>query len=136
MRSCVPYSRDAHHRITKNPNTPQHPNTTLQELDFFRQHPSYKDLRNVGTAFLSTNLSDHLISAIRRQMPTIQHHITRNINDLQKDLDSMGGTVDNTRGGMIHAVLTQARTFETCFKKALEGQRAGVCVGGGLDMCG
>lgn len=80
----------------------------------------------MGTAYLSSNLSDHLISAIRRQMPTIQHHITRNINDLQKDLDSMGGTVDNTRGGMIHAVLTQARTFETCFKKALEGQRAGV----------
>lgn len=91
----------------------------------------------MGTAYLSTTLSDHLISAIRRQLPTIQHHITRNINELQKDLDSMGGAVDSTRGGMIHAVLTQARTFETCFKKALEGQRAGgLVVGNGATAWG
>lgn len=96
-----------------------------KELEFFRKHPAYKDLKNVGTNFLSGHLSDQLLSAIRRQMPTIQHHIHKNVSDLQRELDAMGGIVDTSRGGMVHTMLVQMRQFEMSYKKALEGGRPG-----------
>ena len=40
-----------------------------KELEFFRGSAHYRDLKNVGTGFLSGKLSTHLINAIRKQLP-------------------------------------------------------------------
>ena len=46
-----------------------------KELQFFKANPRYADLKNVGMNFLSGKLSNHLIGAIRRQLPAIQNQI-------------------------------------------------------------
>jgi hypothetical protein len=46
-----------------------------REMDFFRQHSSYKELENIGTPYLSKKLSNHLISEILKQLPSIQAFI-------------------------------------------------------------
>ena len=46
-----------------------------KELQFFRANPRYADLKNIGMKFLSDKLSNHLIGAIRRQLPAIQNQI-------------------------------------------------------------
>ena len=43
-----------------------------REMSFFTDTPAYAGLPNLGTTFLSTKLSNHLIGAIRRQLPVIQ----------------------------------------------------------------
>jgi len=43
-----------------------------REMSFFTDTPAYTGLPNLGTTFLSTKLSNHLIAAIRRQLPVIQ----------------------------------------------------------------
>ena len=88
-----------------------------KELDFFQGKPAYSGLRNVGTTFLSTKLSSHLIGAIRRQLPVIQHNISEGIINLEKELESLGGPGAATRGSMIHLVLQLCRTFEDVFTK-------------------
>lgn len=46
-----------------------------KELQFFKANPRYADLKNVGMNFLSGKLSNHLIGAIRKQLPAIQNQI-------------------------------------------------------------
>lgn len=46
-----------------------------KELQFFKANPRYADLKNIGMNFLSNKLSNHLIGAIRRQLPAIQNQI-------------------------------------------------------------
>ena len=62
-----------------------------KELGFFRSMPCYSNLKNVGTGFLSVKLSNHLIGAIRKQLPVITHSINEGIVNLEKELESMGG---------------------------------------------
>lgn len=62
-----------------------------KELEFFRGHQHYRSLKNVGTGFLSVKLSNHLIGAIRKQLPVITHSINEGIVNLEKELDTMGG---------------------------------------------
>jgi len=88
-----------------------------KELEFFKGKREYSDLRNVGTNFLSEKLSSHLIGAIRKQMPVIQHNISEGIISLEKELESLGGPGTATRGSMIHLVLQLCRTFEEAFGK-------------------
>mgnify|MGYP001052462427 CR=1 FL=1 len=48
-----------------------------KELDFFRGSKSYGGLKNVGTGFLSSNLSERLINAVRRQLPNISTFVNK-----------------------------------------------------------
>lgn len=77
---------------------------------------------------MGNKLSEHLLQAIRRQMPTIQNFISKNITDLTRELDSLGGSVDFSRGGMIHLILTMCRHFETAFNKNVDGGKNGMLV--------
>lgn len=43
-----------------------------RELEFFTGNPAYLGVQNVGTTFLSNKLSEHLVLAIRKQLPVIQ----------------------------------------------------------------
>ena len=51
-----------------------------KELQFFRANPRYADLKNIGMNFLSNKLSNHLIGAIRRQLPAIQNQINTGVH--------------------------------------------------------
>ena len=62
-----------------------------KELSFFKGHSQYASCKNVGTGFLSVKLSNHLIGAIRKQLPVITHSINEGIVSLEKELESMGG---------------------------------------------
>ena len=79
-----------------------------KELDFFKGSRHYSDLKNVGTGFLSSKLSTHLINAIRKQLPVIQHSINDGIIGLDRELESLGGPSVVTRGAMVHLILQVA----------------------------
>ncbi|KAK9812407.1 hypothetical protein WJX73_008699 [Symbiochloris irregularis] len=96
-----------------------------RELEFFRGNSSYRDLKNIGTGFLSVKLSNHLIGAIRKQLPVITHSINEGIVNLEKELESMGGSQVATRGGMLHLVLQLCRQFEDAFAKCVDGGKNG-----------
>ncbi|DBB13052.1 hypothetical protein WJX82_001471 [Trebouxia sp. C0006] len=96
-----------------------------KELQFFKANPRYADLKNVGMNFLAGKLSNHLIGAIRRQLPAIQNQINTGIAGLEKELGSMGGPPVTSRGGMVHLILSLCRQFEEAFGKAVDGGKGG-----------
>jgi len=96
-----------------------------KELEFFETSSEYKGLSNVGTGYLSTDLSEKLISSVRRQLPNISGFLSKSIMDLHKELEAMGGPAASGRGEMVHAVLTLARKFETSFGKLIDGGKGG-----------
>lgn len=96
-----------------------------KELGFFRSQRGYADLKNVGTGFLSVKLSNHLIGAIRKQLPVITQSINDGIVGIEKELESMGGAQVATRGGMLHLVLQLCRQFEDAFSKCVDGGKQG-----------
>ena len=49
----------------------------------------------------------------------------RSIISLEKELESLGGKVAATRGGMIHLILSLCRQFEDAFTKAIDGGKGG-----------
>lgn len=96
-----------------------------KEMEFFEGSSDYKGLRNIGTSYLSTDLSEKLIASVRRQLPNISGFLNKSILDLNRELDSMGGPAATGRGEMVHAVLTLARRFETAFAKHIDGGKGG-----------
>lgn len=96
-----------------------------KELDFFRGSKSYGGLKNVGTGYLSNNLSERLINAVRRQLPNISTFVNKSVMDIKRELDAMGGPAANSRGEMIHLILTLCRKFETSFGKLIDGGKGG-----------
>lgn len=96
-----------------------------KELEFFESTTDYKGLRNVGTGYLATDLSEKLVASVRRQLPNISGFLNKSIMDLNRELDTMGGPAASGRGEMVHAVLTLARKFETAFGKLIDGGKGG-----------
>ncbi|KAI7841316.1 hypothetical protein COHA_004935 [Chlorella ohadii] len=96
-----------------------------RELDFFQKSKDYGLLKNIGTGYLSTELSERLISSVRRQLPNISGFVNKSIMDLKKELEAMGGPAATSRGEMIHLVLTLCRKFETAFAKLIDGGKGG-----------
>ncbi|KAK2078512.1 hypothetical protein QBZ16_003352 [Prototheca wickerhamii] len=96
-----------------------------RELDFFHGKPDYGGLNNVGTGYLSTELSQKLIASVRRQLPNISAFVNKQVSDLQRELEGMGGPAASSRGEMIHLVLTLCRKFETAFAKLIDGGKGG-----------
>ena len=84
------------------------PPPSLPTLPALRMHPlrcpppcsltqDYSLLKNIGTGYLSTELSERLISSVRRQLPNISGFVNKSIMDLQKELEAM---VRGARGGV------------------------------------
>lgn len=96
-----------------------------RELDFFQKSRDYGQLKNIGTGHLSTELSERLISSVRRQLPNISGFVNKSIMELQRELEAMGGPAATSRGEMIHLVLTLCRKFETAFSKLIDGGKGG-----------
>jgi hypothetical protein len=123
---------------THPPTSPPHPHPTSpcclqmsmdsargRELQFFHGRPDYVGLKNVGTGYLSTELSDKLIASVRRQLPNISGFVNKSVMDLQKELEAMGGPAATSRGEMIHLVLTMCRKFEVAYTKLIDGGKGG-----------
>lgn len=96
-----------------------------KEMEFFKGNDAYKSLNNVGTEYLSVDLSEKLIASVRRQLPNISGFLNKSIMDLNKELAALGGPAASGRGEMVHAVLTIARKFETAFGKLIDGGKGG-----------
>jgi len=96
-----------------------------KEMEFFKGNDAYKNLNNIGTEYLSVDLSEKLIASVRRQLPNISGFLNKSIMDLNKELAALGGPAANGRGEMVHAVLTIARKFETAFGKLIDGGKGG-----------
>ena len=96
-----------------------------RELEFFRSKPCYASLKNVGTSFLSARLSEHLVGAIKRALPTISAGIGDGIAGLEKELEQLGGPAVEGRGGMVHLLLQLTRQFEEAFAQAVDGGKNG-----------
>ena len=90
-----------------------------KELDFFKSSRHYSELKNVGTGFLSSKLSTHLINAIRKQLPVIQHQINDGIINLERELESLGGPAVTTRGAMVHLVLQVCMASSSSIRSGL-----------------
>ena len=103
-------------------------NARGRELQFFHGRPDYVGLKNVGTGYLSTELSDKLIASVRRQLPNISGFVNKSVMDLQKELEAMGGPAATSRGEMIHLVLTMCRKFEVAYTKLIDGGKGGESV--------
>ncbi len=58
-------------------------------------------------------------------MLTVRFVRARSIISLEKELDSLGGKVAATRGGMIHLILSLCRQFEDAFCRAIDGGKGG-----------
>lgn len=69
-----------------------------RESSFFLGNPAYKDLENVGTGFLATKLSTHLINEILRKLPAISAYIDATISKTQRELEALGSDVGANRG--------------------------------------
>lgn len=54
-----------------------------KELQFFHGSRDYGGLKNVGTGYLSTELSEKLIGSVRRQLPNISGFVNKSVMDLQ-----------------------------------------------------
>ncbi len=70
-----------------------------KELQFFHSSRDYGGLKNVGTGYLSTELSDRLISSVRRQLPNISGFVNKSIMDLQASRGWKGRTRGAGRPG-------------------------------------
>lgn len=96
-----------------------------KEREFFQGSPAYKDLKNVGTDYLSSNLSNKLIDEIMKQLPSLQQYIDQSVAKLQKELKDMGNDISGNRGQMLHMVLTLCQKAEKCFEKIVDGGAGG-----------
>ena len=96
-----------------------------KEMEFFKGKDEYRSMENVGTDYLSSDLSEKLIASVRRQLPNISGFLNKSIMDLNKELEGLGGPAASGRGEMVHAVLTIARKFETAFAKLIDGGKGG-----------
>lgn len=100
-----------------------------RELAFFHKKADYGGIKNIGTGFLSTELSERLVASVRRQLPNISAFVNKSVMDLQRELEAMGGPAATSRGEMIHLVLTLCRKFETSFAKLIDGGKGGAWCG-------
>ena len=58
-------------------------------------------------------------------MLSVRRVPARSIISLEKELESLGGKVAATRGGMIHLILSLCRQFEDAFGRAIDGGKGG-----------
>eukprot|EP00889_Picochlorum_renovo_P005048 jgi/Picre1/32078/NNA_007426.t1 len=55
-----------------------------KEMEFFKGKDEYRSMENVGTDYLSCDLSEKLIASVRRQLPNISGFLNKSIMDLTK----------------------------------------------------
>jgi len=96
-----------------------------REMEFFNGSPHYRGLRNVGMGSLTHKLCRKLEEAIVRQIPKIQQTINKGVQDMQKELKTLGPMTANNRGAMVHEILSMCREFDSSYATMLDGGKGG-----------
>ena len=106
-------------------------NTDMQaarrrEREYFATNPDYKHLAGrMGTEFLAKQVSKHLEVVIKNRIPTITAIINTSIDELEKELGTIGRPVAGDSGAQLYMVLEMCREFDDVFRDHLDGQRSG-----------
>ncbi|GAB2232360.1 hypothetical protein Droror1_Dr00011392 [Drosera rotundifolia] len=96
------------------------------EREYFATSPDYSHLASkMGSEYLAKLLSKHLESVIRARIPSITSLISKNIDELEAELDRLGRPVAVDAGAQLYTILELCRAFDRIFKEHLEGGRAG-----------
>ena len=106
-------------------------NTDMQaarrrERDYFATNPDYKHLvGRMGTEFLAKQVSKHLEVVIKNRIPSITAIINTSIDELEKELGTIGRPVAGDSGAQLYMVLEMCREFDDVFRDHLDGRRSG-----------
>jgi dynamin 1-like protein len=100
-----------------------------KEEKYFRSHPVYSRDRNLlakcGTPRLAKTLNSILMHHIRDVLPDLKTRISHMMNDVQLELDALGGaTHDGSRSARGAALLGLLSKFATNFGLVLDGHGA------------
>ncbi|KAF3330349.1 dynamin-related protein 1E-like protein [Carex littledalei] len=97
-----------------------------KEREYFQYSPDYSHLANrMGSEYLAKLLSQHLESVIKAQIPSITSTISKSIEELDKELDSLGRPVAVDAGAKLYTILELCRLVYRIFKEHLDGGRPG-----------
>lgn len=97
-----------------------------RERDFFQTNTDYKHLVNrMGTEFLAKQVSKHLEQVIKQRIPAITSLINNSIDDLEKELLSIGRPIGDDSAAQLYQVLEMCREFNDVFRDHLDGRRSG-----------
>ncbi|GAB2270821.1 Phragmoplastin drp1e [Dionaea muscipula] len=96
------------------------------EREYFATSPDYAHLSSkMGSEYLAKLLSKHLESVIRARIPSITSLISKNIDELEAELDRLGRPVAVDAGAQLYTILELCRAFDRIFKEHLDGGRPG-----------
>ena len=98
-----------------------------KEMHFFRHHPTYGHDRALGGKLGTHNLAKHLntllMHHIRECLPELKTRISCMMNDVQMELDALGGpTQEETRSDLSGELLSLLSKFTSNFSATLEGR--------------
>ncbi|KAJ4805165.1 hypothetical protein LUZ62_017731 [Rhynchospora pubera] len=97
-----------------------------KEREYFQYSPDYSHLASrMGSEYLAKLLSQHLESVIKAQIPSITSTINKSIEELDKELDSLGRPVAVDPGAKLYTILELCRLVDRIFKEHLDGGRPG-----------
>ncbi|GAB4844246.1 Phragmoplastin drp1e [Ancistrocladus abbreviatus] len=97
-----------------------------KEREYFATSPDYSHLASkMGSEYLAKLLSNHLESVIRARIPSITSLISKNIDELESELDRLGRPVALDAGAQLYTILELCRAFDKIFKEHLDGGRPG-----------
>ncbi|GAB4862016.1 Phragmoplastin drp1e [Ancistrocladus abbreviatus] len=96
------------------------------EREYFATSPDYSHLASrMGSEYLAKLLSKHLESVIRARLPSITSLISKNVDELESELDHLGRPVAVDPGAQLYTILELCRAFDRIFKEHLDGGRPG-----------
>ncbi|XP_047334200.1 phragmoplastin DRP1E-like [Impatiens glandulifera] len=97
-----------------------------KEREYFATSSDYGHLvSKMGSEYLAKLLSKHLESVIRARLPSITSLISKNIDELESEMNHLGRPIALDSGAQLYTILELCRAFDRIFKEHLEGGRPG-----------
>ena len=92
------------------------------EMEFFRHHPAYAELRNCGTEALGWTVSRILADHIARLLPELQDKISSRKSEAQRELSSLGDGRPEDPASQAAMVLEKLHGYAASFTKSVAGK--------------
>ncbi|KAL5728104.1 dynamin GTPase [Ranunculus cassubicifolius] len=108
--------------------------------NYFTSNPDYGDSASkMGSECLAKLLSKHFVAVIKSRIPSITSMMKKTIDDLEREMDHLGGPIALDAGGndfsllillffskaQLYTILELCRAFVRIFKEHLDGGRPG-----------